>query len=678
MVKHLLVLIVPALAVLVYLNSLDGEFVWDDQKLILEDYAVQTGTNLDQVFTNDFFFRHENDLSYGYYRPMTTLSYVADYAIWGPRPFGFHVTNIALHAVCSILVVLLLMGLGTGRTAALLAGALFAVHPIHTENVAWIAGRTDVIAFLFGAGSLYLYVLTRTEGRGPRARIALLVGSLVSFALALLSKEMAILVPLWIVLCHLALWSTGWRAAVKALVPYAVVTAAYVAFRFTVVDVGVPGQLPGVGVATTAMSAPITILRYLVWMIVPTDQSAYVQNPYVTGLTDPRFFLGAASLALIAVVAWRWLRATPSKQAAFFAAALAVSFLPILNFVRVAAPEDMGAVMAERFAYFPSFPFFALIGLCAAAIERRFAERPWVMTGLLAAAIVAVGAEGFLTVKRNPVWHDEPRLFEDALRAAPDAVLLLGNLANHHVRDGDLPAADRTLDRIQDVAKDSYFYWSAKALLYVARGDLAAALPLQREIARHSSSKNAIALNNLAFLYRMNGQPGEAERILTQVIDEDHGYSDVWFNLAEIRRAENRYDDARKLYGLALADQPDSLSFGTALASMELGLGRFREAEAAIEALLQHHPEDPGLLNNLGIAAQRSGDEEAALRAFSRAVAADPGYVKARLNYGRLLLSRGERGAAAEHLEAVSREAPDSPLGEEAERLLQSSGGGAP
>ena len=678
MAKHLLVLVVPALAVMVYLNSVDGEFVWDDQKLILEDYAVQTASSLDEVFANDFFFRHENDLSYGYYRPVTTMSYVADYAVWGPLPFGFHVTNIALHAACSLLVVFLLLGLGAGRAAAILAGALFAVHPIHTENVAWIAGRTDMIAFLFGAASLYLHALARAEGTRPRARVALLVGSVLSFALAMLAKEMAILVPVWIVLCHLKLWSTGWRAAARASVPYAVVFAAYAAFRFTFVDVGLPGQPPDGGLVAAALSAPVTILRYLAWMVVPTDQSAYVQNPYAAGPADPRFLLGAAALALVAVVAWRWLRATTSKQAAFFAAALAVSFLPILNFVRVAAPDDMGAVMAERFCYFPSFPFFALAALGAVAIARRFAERPWVMTGLLAAAIAAVGAEGFLTVKRNPVWHDEPALFEDALRTAPDAVLLLGNLANHHVRDGDLAAADRTLDRIGDVAKNSYFYWSAKALLYVARGDFAAALPLQREITRHSTSKNAVALNNLAFLYRMNGQPGEAERILTQVIEDGHGYSDVWFNLAEIRRTENRYDEARDLYEMALADQPDSLSFGTALASMELGLGRFGEARAAIEALLEHHPEDPGLLNNLGIAAQRAGDEEAALNAFSRAVAAAPGYVRAQLNYGRLLLSRGDRGAAAGHLEVVTKEAPGSPLAAEAERLLHSSTEGTP
>jgi Tfp pilus assembly protein PilF len=670
----LAVLAVPALAVIVYLNSTDGEFVWDDRMLILEDYAVQTASHLDQVFTNDFFFRHENDLSYGYYRPVTTLSYVADYALWGPRPFGFHVTNIALHAACSLLVVLLILAFGAGRAAAIAAGALFAAHPIHAENVAWIAGRTDMLAFLFGAGSLYLHALSRGERVGKAGRLALTAGSLLAFAAALLAKEMAIVVPAWIALCHLVLWSARWRGALRAVVPFAAVTVAYVLFRFCVVNVGVPGQPAVGGVVPALLSAPVTILRYLAWMFVPIHQSAYIQNPYATGLADPRFLIGATALALVAVVAWRSLRAAGSRPATFFVLALAASFPPILNFIRVAAPDDMGAVMAERFFYFPSFPFFALVGLGGAALARRYAGRAWMAAALVAAAVAAVVVSGYLTVRRNAVWRDDPTLFEDALATAPDAVLLLGNLANHHVRAGDLAAAERTLGRIEDVAKDSYFYWSARALLYVARGDYEAALPLQREITRHSFSKNPVALNNLAFLYRMNGQPEQAEKILEDLVEEGRAYSDVWFNLAEIRRAENRYEEARHLYHRALEDQPDSLSYGTSLASMELGIGRNGEARAAIEALLEHHPEEPGLLNNLGIAAQREGDEAAALDAFSRAVAASPGYLKARLNFGRLLLARGDRKRANAQLEVVAREARGSPLASEAEKLLFSNG----
>jgi len=676
MARHALLLIAPALAVLVYLNSLDGEFVWDDQKLILEDYAVKSGRHLDQIFVNDFFFRHENDLSYGYYRPITTLSYAADYALWGARPFGFHATNVALHAACSLLVVLLLLELGAGRAVAVVAGALFAVHPIHTESVAWISGRTDLLAFLLGGGSLLAHALARRPSARPPARAALAAASALLFALALLAKEMAVVVLLWIALCELLLWSRGWRAAARAAAPLAAVAAAYAIARFAAVEVGVPGQLREHGLGAALLTTPITVLRYLAWMIAPFGQSAYVQHPYVASPADPRFLLGAATLALVGAVTWRAVRAAGKAQPAFLAAALAASFLPILNIVRVAAPEDMGAAMAERFCYFPSFPLLAIVAASGVAAARRIPRGRAVAAAAVAAAIV--GSLGYLTVRRNPVWHDEPALFEDALLGAPDAVLLLGSLANHHVRDGDLAAAERTLARIADVEKNAYFYWSAQALLYVARGDYDAALPLQREIVRLSSPKNAVARNNLAFLYRMDGQPDEAARILARLMDEGRGYSDVWFNLAEIRRAEKRYDEARGLYRRALADQPDSLSFGTALASMELGIGRDDAARAAIETLLDHHPDDPGLLNNLGVAAQRGGDLEAAARAFSRAVAIAPGYWKARLNYGRLLLGRGDRGAAAAQLEAVARGASGTPIGAEAERLLGAAGGGAP
>ena len=99
--------------------------------------------------TSDFFYRAEFELSYGYYRPVTTLSYVFDHWLWGLKPFGYHLTNLLLHAICSVSVGLILIRLDFDPEPALLTALLFAVHPIHSENVAWISGRTDLLAFFF-------------------------------------------------------------------------------------------------------------------------------------------------------------------------------------------------------------------------------------------------------------------------------------------------------------------------------------------------------------------------------------------------------------------------------------------------------------------------------------------------------------------------------------------------
>jgi Tfp pilus assembly protein PilF len=667
-----LYLVVPLVAVVSYWNSTSGEFVWDDRQLILEDDAIRNLDDPGVMFANDFFHRFENDLSYGYYRPLVTLSYAIDYAAGGPGPAGFHATNVALHSTCSLLAVLLLLGLGVDRGAALLAGALFAAHPIHTESVAWISGRTDVLAFLFGGASAWIHMRLRAV-RGSGGKIAMTGLATVLFAAALLAKEMAVVVPVWIALAHLTVWSDGWKRTAASIAPYVVVTIAYVTLRFAVLDVGLPGQPDAHTATATLLSAPATIARYLIWMAAPIGQTAYAQNPYVVSPLDPRFLLGVIGIAI--AVAWtvRRLRRDRADRQAFLVMALIASFAPILNIVRVAAPEDMGAVMAERFCYFPSFPAFALVGIGASSLAGRLEGRVPRMAVMAAGAILVVAA-GAMTVRRNEVWRNDRILFEDALRKAPRAELLLGNLATHHIRNRDLETAREVLGRFDDEDRGGYFYQSTRVLLDVARGDYESALAPQLNIAQRSSRKNPIARNNLAFLYRMTGRARAAAQVLEEVIEEGRGYSDVWFNLAEIRREQKRHDEARELYRKALSEKRGERSYGTAMAAMELELDRPREARAVIGALLEHHPEDPGLLNNLGVAARRMGDEEGARRAYAEAVEADPSYTRARMSLARLLLSKGDRGAAEEQLEAIVRLEHGTPLAQEARRLLTSPG----
>ena len=228
-------LAVALVAFAVFANALGGDFVWDDRPLILGDYMVKSFDHLDHLFTNDFFFRDENDLAYGYYRPLTTLTYVLDYALHAEEPFGYHVTNGLLHALGSALVVLMLRRLELGWRVAVLAGALFAVHPIHSENVAWIAGRTDLVAFALSAISVLLHCGSLERARGSTGRRARVVGAALVFALALLAKEMAVVVVAWLGLVHLVLRKEGWGTALRAVAPYAAVFVLYGVWRRLVV-----------------------------------------------------------------------------------------------------------------------------------------------------------------------------------------------------------------------------------------------------------------------------------------------------------------------------------------------------------------------------------------------------------------------------------------------------------
>lgn len=628
--------LIPIVAGAMYASTLSGEFVWDDQMLILEDYSIKSFHYLKDVFLNDFFFRHENDQAYGYYRPIVAVSYMLDYALWGPRPLGFHLTNAALHALSSLLALFVLLELGLGRGASWVGAALFAVHPMHTESVAWIAGRTDLVAFVFSAGAMLVHLrAARSASLSSSRRALLFAAAALLFSLGLLSKEVAIVVPLWLLAIHIASCRRSAGAIAGLLAPFAMAIAAYAIWRFAFIHIPVPESPPGHGTIRALLSAAPTIVRYLAWLAFPVAQSAYVQNPYVTHILDWRLLASLAFLAAATAAALRLRRTSPLGF--LCVSMLALSFAPVLNLVRVAAPWDMGAVMAERFLYFPSLPFAALAGLAFSWAARACAPRGRIACAAVrTAALVLLAVLAAATLVRNRVWLKNEQFFEATLRSVPTAPLLWANLAQARIGRRDWAGADRALREAERLEPENPRALAARALWDVGQGRLKDAVAAQRKLATRSSHASSVSRNNLAYLYRITGLTEEAARILKGIVAAGRDYADVHFNLAEIARERGDLDGARREYGRALGMKPDDLKLGSAFASMEMKSGRFVEALAIFEALLEFHPGNAGLLNNIGLVREAMGDPRAALESYSLAIEADPGYEKARRSYDRL------------------------------------------
>lgn len=651
-------------AIFVYLNTLSGDFVWDDRKLIVDDPAITSWNHFAEIFSNDFFSRNEDDVPYGYYRPVTTTSYLLDYTMWGLRPFGYHLTNVLLHAACTAMVALILLRLGIGLSASAIAALLFAVHPIHTENVAWIAGRTDLLAFFFTGVALLLHPLGSTRDTQvrdaplPRATTAsrsrrwlLLAASVLAFTLALLAKEMSVVLIAWLVLIHLLVRRHTWRASAIAVSPYVCVLALYLVWRFLIIQVWLPGELPEHRLSSTLLSSGPTIVRYLIWMLVPVDLNAYVQNPYVTTALDLRCLGSVVIVVFLGLMLWRFAAA----EVLLLAAMLAVSFLPILNLVRAAAPADMGNMMAERFCYFASFPFLALIGMAFAwALSHTVRIAP--LRYILSASLIVVIALGALrTVERNRDWNNELRFLTKTLEQNPRAVLLWSNLAGYHLRRRDLDRATKAIEQAEALDPNSHAILSSRALWYVVSGRLSEAIPLQKRIVREAGRGQTAALNNLAYLYRMTGQQAQAQSILEALIRSGTNRADPHFNLGEIYHAQGQMDEARAEYRLALDDRPNDLRTAEALASLEVEAGRADAAETIYRRMLAVYPDEVRIWNNLALVRHGQGDTVGALEMLAHVVQIQPGYLKARINYAQLLHDSGRTSEAVTQLEKVVR-----------------------
>ncbi len=424
-----------------YARALDNGFVWDDRVLIAENPKVKDLAQLGELLRADLFYGVvEEPRQMGYYRPLVSASYAFDYRLWGLSPRGFHLTNLLAHLGATALLLVLLVGLGAGTVAAAAGAALFAVHPIHTEAVTWISGRTDVFALFFSLGALCLQL------RGRWVLAAVCTGP------ALLSKESALAVPVAI-----AAWTwlgpaEGRIARVaRAVAPQLVVVSGYLLMRFAWLGVAAPRSAPGLGgPLETLLTLPKAIGIYLGKLAWPAGGSAYLQLPYVHSATDPGLWVGLGACVVLVVALIRHLASRAGQEdgpgegvaTARLGILLLVSFLPISNLVRISGPPDMGFVMAERFLYMPSA---AACGLAGLLFARAFARWPKPALGAVA-GVLALGA--FATAERNTLWHDEISLFGAMVAASPDAELPRVSLGTALARAGRIEESRSTLEEL--------------------------------------------------------------------------------------------------------------------------------------------------------------------------------------------------------------------------------------
>lgn len=660
---------VALLAAVASLNALRNGFVWDDQDLIVGNDAVKSADALAKSLTRDFFAHRSDDLSYGYYRPLTTLSYAADYAAWRLRPVGYHATNLLLHAACAWLGTLLLLRLGLAPGAALAAGVLFAVHPIHVESVAWISGRTDLLSLLLALVSFLVFLRARDGGErlSKRRAALLLAASAAAYAGALLAKEMSLVLLLWLFLADRRVPSRRLVSTLRALAPHAAVTAAYCVWRFLALGVSVPGNQELQTPAATALSAPITVTRYLAWLALPISPSAYVQNPYVTSAAAASFLLPLAALALLGLGTWHLARRSPF--AALFGAMLAASFLPLLNIVRIAGPVDMGAVMAERFCYWPSLPFDALLGLAASAAWA--AGVVWQRAGVAIMLVVMAAAGAATSWKRNGDWIDEATFLRATLERSPRATLLWNRLAYQLTRENRLDKAREAVAAAERIDATDYHTVASRVFWLAASGRTEEAIPLQEGLARQLTRGRTEVLNNLAWLYRRAGRYDRAEEILLGLVRDGRATFDVEVNLGELYRARGDLAGARRHFSEALRLNPDSLSVAGTLAALALSAGDYDQAEAFQRKALASDPNNADMRNDLALTRFRRGDVQGAAELFARLVVDEPAYVRARINYSECLHALGRTGEGIAELQEALRLTQDPQLRNLASRRLQ-------
>ncbi len=386
------------LAMAFHFGSIDASFVYDDIPYIVKNPQLEAPA--DMFLTP---FPAHMGPSRGLYRPMTTASLALDRAVFGPEPWGYHLTNILLHGFCVLVLCLVLYRLVSGRWGAFFGALLFGLHPAGTEAVAWATGRSELLAGLCCLAALLFY-LQSVEHKKPSFHLFL---SLAAFTVGALSKENALAFPGILVAYEVLVnRSSPWKRKLLRTAPFVVVLLMVAAARFVVLGSFSPGEgqhvLPNIVFPERFALGAWILSRYVAITILPIALKPHYRPLEFmdAGFVD---YLPALLFAAVLVVT-----VFLCKKQAFAAAVFFVPLITVLNIVPI------GELVAERFLYLP----LAGVSLAAALLAVRVKKRGAALAGSTA-AVVLLSMLAFQTVRQVEVWTDHFTLWSHAVENDP-------------------------------------------------------------------------------------------------------------------------------------------------------------------------------------------------------------------------------------------------------------------
>uniref|UniRef100_A0A3P9I838 dolichyl-phosphate-mannose--protein mannosyltransferase n=1 Tax=Oryzias latipes TaxID=8090 RepID=A0A3P9I838_ORYLA len=594
---------VALVALLCFCNSYDGEFVFDDSEAIVNNKDLRPTTPLSSIWCNDFWGSNlRSNSSHKSYRPLTVLTFRLNHLIAGGlHPVGFHVLNIILHAVISALMIdvfaILIGGLGRDEDGqrlnlapktSFLAGLFFAAHPVHTESVAGIVGRADLLCALFFQLSFLTYCKAFSKGDFSVHWVAV---SLLLCAAAMLCKEQGITVLILSMglLTRLGLLGLGGISMLYS--------------RWRIMGTGPPAFTEVDNPASFEESILIRILNYNyyyslnAWLLLCPWWLCFDWSmgcvPLIKSATDWRmvwllllwcFLLGLIGQALCSQDSQR------RRTLTLGLVLLVVPFLPACNvFFRV------GFVIAERVLYLSSAGYCLLLAYSLGHCCSRWTRYKKLLFALTLALLCVYVARCAL---RSQQWRSEQSLFTSALSVCPLNAKVHYNVGKNLADRGNTTAAVRyyreavrlhptyvhAMNNLGNILKEKNELIEAEQLL-------SKAVSIQSDF--------AAAWMNLGIVQNSLQKFKEAEQSYLNAIRFRRKYPDCYYNLGRLYADQNRHVDALNAWRNATVLKPDhSLAWNNMVILLD-NLGNLAQAELIGREALRIVPNDHTIMFSL-------------------------------------------------------------------------------
>jgi tetratricopeptide (TPR) repeat protein len=618
-----------------YVNVLQNGFVWDDRTMLFSSSSVagaSGGKNISQG-------------SRLWQRPLMLFSFQVDRLLYGRNPAGFHLTNLLLHLGIVLIFAGVVRSLLGSEIPALIAGALFVLHPVHSEAVSALLGRSDLLVGLFSLLGLWVY-----------RKSSLWALSLFFFLLAMASKESglaALGLFVWYDLCFRR--SEGRRLWIRWLPLLALVLLAIPVYLFLL------QRNPWLVVAAlkwwggspyhTFLMMLTVVWEYARLLIFPSWLSPWYVTPVVTTVLHWKVIAGLVVFpAVLVLLVWSY-RKQPLLS--FGLGWMLSALLPVSNLVPIP-----GSMMAERWLYIPSMGFCLLGGMALNWVWTKLVVprgSGWRLGGIAAGIIVAI-LMGWQTVRSNAVWQDDETLFRRVIERFPDSFKGHANLGKTLLDQGRMTEAkgelrkavalksdspfpflwlgevclrEGKLDSAQaafseSIRKDSTFYPAYLSLggLYRQAGRADSALTVYAEGLRHVQS--AELYNNYGIQLVEHGRLPDGIRAYQQAVRADPGYAPAYHNMGNAYCSLGDFPEAEASYRQALRVDPALAEAHHALGMLYGSQGRYPEAVRELEMAVEKRPGELGFEIALARVYAAAGDPSRAIEVYDRVLSSNP------------------------------------------------------
>jgi protein O-mannosyl-transferase len=631
----LLALLIVVATMFAYQQAWNAGYIWDDDVYVINNELLCAPDGLWRIwFSRD---------SPSQYFPLTYTSFRLEYALWGLQPAGYHWVNIFLHAANALLVWRLLHLLRV--PGAWLAAAVFALHPVHVESVAWITERKNTLMGLFFLLSLIAWV--RFVADETRRRWQWYGLSLGAYLLSLFAKTTACTMPAAVLL---VLWLQRrpiTRARWLQVTPYVLLglIMGLVTIWWERHHQGTQGELFAIGPVERVLVASRAVWFYLSKLVWP-QELAFSYPRWDISAGDPADYLWVLLCFAAAGAVW-WLRRRlgrgPEVGLVFFVATLS----PMLGFIMLYTFRY--TFVADHYNYISSIGPIALVAAGISIGVARLAERQRGLASVLVAAAILLPL-ALKTWRQAGIYQNEETLWRATIEVNPSSWMAHTNLAIQLVARGEvaeaIPLYEQALRLNPDYAEAHHNL--GNALVRLGRAEESVE-HFRRAV--ELFPQFAAAQANLGAVLLQLGRTSAAVAELQKAVQLNPNAAAAHYSLGEALSELRRNDEALQHFTRAAELQPHDPEPHFKAGNTLLQARRFSDAVSHYERTLQLRPDYPAAHNNLGIALLELDRASEALEQFRSAVRLNPQYASAYHNMAAALRRLGRHDEALEQLQ---------------------------